>query len=178
MRHDTLWAPWRLAFLQGLPADAGAGGDDYPDFLAAYWEHPELDAEQLVVYRDEMGMIVLNRYPYANGHLLVALGEGRPTITDYEPAKRAAFWHLVEVGAALIRHALSPQGINYGINEGHAAGAGLPGHLHAHLVPRWGGDTNFLTVIGSTRVIPDSLQRMAEVYTTSLPAVLESENRK
>ena len=175
MRHDTLWAPWRLAFLEALPDHDSLSGNDYPDFLTAYWDHPELDAEQLVIHRNDVGMILLNRYPYANGHLLVALGEARPTITDYEADQRSAFWSLVETAFALIRHALQPQGINFGINEGKAAGAGLPGHLHAHLVPRWGGDTNFVTVIGSARVIPDSLERMAGVYAKSLPVVLGSD---
>jgi ATP adenylyltransferase len=116
------------------------------------------------VHRDAHGIILLNRYPYANGHLLVALGEARPTLLDYEPAQRSAFWRLVERGLALMQRALSPQGINLGINEGEAAGAGLPEHLHAHLVPRWSADTNFMSVVGHVRVIPDALEDVAKLY--------------
>src|SRR5262245_65250801 len=87
---------------------------------------------------------MLNAYPYANGHLLVALGEARPTLLDYTPEQRAALWRLVETATDLMQRALEPQGINFGINQGRAAGAGVPQHLHAHLVPRWGGDVNFM----------------------------------
>ena len=168
MSHQNLWAPWRMAYLRGLERQAdelrdgpeAAGGS----FLAAYWQHPERDAENHVLHRDELGMILLNRYPYANGHLMVALGEPRPTLLDYEPNQRAAFWQLIEKAALLMQQTLQPQGVNMGINEGAAAGAGVPEHLHAHLVPRWHGDTNFITVVGEVRVIPESLSVMAEEY--------------
>ena len=109
-------------------------------------------------------MILLNRYPYANGHLLVALGEPRPMLLDYDPSARAAFWRLIERGTDLMQRALAPQGINMGITQGRAAGAGVPEHLHAHLVPRWGADTNFITVVGQVRVIPDALEAVADAY--------------
>jgi ATP adenylyltransferase len=109
-------------------------------------------------------MVLLNRYPYANGHLLVALGDPRPALLDYEPAQREAFWSLIETGVALMQRTLTPQGVNIGINQGSAAGAGVPEHLHAHLVPRWNGDTNFISTIGQVRVIPDALESMARAY--------------
>jgi ATP adenylyltransferase len=164
MNHENLWAPWRLAYLRELqrrrdqlgPAPAAS-----PDFIAEYWRSPQDDAAHHVVYRNAHGLIVLNRYPYANGHLLSALGESRPTLLDYSPAQRVEFWKLVDRAAALLQRGLNPQGINMGINQGTAAGAGLPEHLHAHLVPRWHGDTNFLSVVGQVRIIPDSLEAMA-----------------
>lgn len=167
MNHENLWAPWRAAYLRQLTqkvegfeeAELSAG-----PFLTEYWEHPDKDESNHVVYRDSHGFVLLNRYPYSNGHLLVALGDPRPTLLDYEPAQRAAFWRLIEVGTELIENTLHPQGINMGINQGRAAGAGLPEHLHAHLVPRWGGDTNFMTVVSDVRVIPDSLEKMAEAF--------------
>ena len=110
------------------------------------------------------GMILLNAYPYANGHLLVALGEGRPTLMDYSPEQRAALWRLVDAASGLMQDALEPQGINIGINQGRAAGAGVPGHLHVHLVPRWSGDVNFITTVGQIRVIPSALEQMAQRY--------------
>ena len=167
MNQENLWAPWRMAYLRELERRcANLGGTDLsPDnFLAEYWAQPQRDEINLVIHRDRHGMILLNRYPYANGHLLIALGEARPTLLDYDPDQRAAFWRLVETGCELMQRALTPQGINMGINQGRAAGAGVPEHLHAHLVPRWSADTNFMTVVGSVRVIPDALEAMAEMY--------------
>lgn len=167
MKEQNLWAPWRMAYLRDLQkrSDGALTGDvAATNFLATYWAAPHEDEVNLVVYRNEDGMILLNRYPYANGHLLVALGDARPTLLDYEPAQRAAFWKLIEVGMDLMQRTLSPQGINVGINQGDAAGAGVPEHLHGHLVPRWSADTNFITVIGAVRVIPDALESMAAQY--------------
>ena len=166
MNQENLWAPWRMAYVRELGRRSEQLGEPLTseNFLAAYWADPERDVENHVIVRDEHGIILLNRYPYANGHLLIALGEARPTLTDYEPADRAAFWALIERGVDLMQRAIGPQGINIGINQGSAAGAGVPEHLHAHLVPRWGADTNFITVVGQVRVIPDSLEATAEEY--------------
>lgn len=170
MNQENLWAPWRMAYVRELGRRAEQLGEKRPpeNFLAAYWSTPERDEENLVIVRDEHGMILLNRYPYANGHLLVALGEARPTLLDYAPAQRAALWSLVERGMDLMNRAIGPQGINVGINQGSAAGAGVPEHLHAHLVPRWSADTNFITVVGQVRVIPDALDTMAAQYRKAL----------
>lgn len=164
-----------MEYLRELERRAAASGTpaDIPvDFLADYWSTPDRDAANLVVHRDEHGMILLNRYPYAGGHLLVALGDGRPALLDYPCPARRALWELVELATDLMHRAINPQGINTGINEGRAAGAGLPGHLHVHLVPRWTADTNFITVTGGVRVVPESLERMHEMYVTAMPAVL------
>ena len=167
MNNSNLWAPWRGAYLRELERRAEAAGGDAAEaanFLQRYWQTPEDDERNHVVHRGEHGMVLLNRYPYANGHLLVALGEARPTLLDYAPEQRAAFWTLIEVGMDLMQRALAPQGVNVGINQGRAAGAGVPEHLHAHLIPRWNGDTNFISTIGQVRVIPDALEAMAEKY--------------
>lgn len=174
MLHDALWAPWRMAYLRDLERrEADARGGEVSakvsgNFLAEYWAHPERDRESLVVYRDEAGMVLLNRYPYVNGHLLVALGSARPSIDEYNNAERASFWRLVEVGMDLVQRTLEPQGINMGINQGRAAGAGLPEHVHAHILPRWNGDTNFMATVGQVRIIPDSLESMWEAYQRTL----------
>ncbi len=176
----NLHAPWRLAYLEkvageekregGLlkPTPRGPGSGS---FLRDYWLDPAGDEQNSVVFRvpdgsDERdgGMILLNRFPYANGHLLVALGEARPTLMDYSAAQRAALWRLVDVAAELMTRALEPQGMNIGVNQGRAAGAGVPQHLHVHLVPRWSGDVNFMSVVGGVRVIPASLDAMAGKY--------------
>ena len=168
MNHENLWAPWRMAYLRELGARADRAAGAVPtkpaNFLRAYWESPEVDEANLVVLRTEVWLVLLNRYPYANGHLMVCLGEPRPCLADYDSPQRAAFWRLVETASELVRLTLDPQGLNIGINEGAAAGAGLPEHVHAHIVPRWNGDTNFMAAIGATRVIPDSLEAMASEY--------------
>jgi ATP adenylyltransferase len=156
-----------MMYLRDLKRKADdVGWDDVSagNFIAEYWAHPEHDERHHVVFRNAHGLVMLNRYPYANGHLMGALGEPRPTLLDYTPAHRAEFWRLIEIGMELMKRALAPQGINVGINEGRAAGAGLPEHLHAHLVPRWAGDTNFMTVAGQVRVVPGALDEMAKQY--------------
>lgn len=133
-------------------------------FLRDAFVDPSRDEANLVVHRTRDGLIMLNRFPYAGGHLLVALGEARGRLLDYDPAQRAAFWGLVDVAMDLVERTLNPQGVNVGINQGRAAGAGVPQHLHAHLVPRWGGDVNFMSVVGNVRVIPVSLETMWRRY--------------
>ncbi len=167
MNHESIWAPWRMAYLRELAARGGGDGGRpaaVRNFLLDAWRHPESDERNLVVWRTAEGMLLLNRYPYANGHLLACLGDPRPSLADYGPRERAAFWRLVEQAAELVRATLAPQGLNIGINEGEAAGAGLPEHAHAHVVPRWNGDTNFMATVGAIRVIPDSLEAMAAAY--------------
>jgi ATP adenylyltransferase len=157
--HDALWAPWRMQYLQQLGEDG-----ILTDFLSHCWDAPSHDHDHHVIHRSEQGLIMLNRHPYASGHLLVALGAAQPRLLDYEPTQRLAFWSLIEYAWELMQTTLNPQGINMGINEGAASGAGLPGHLHAHLVPRWNGDVNFMGAVAGTRVIPASLDDMAALY--------------
>ena len=164
--HDPLWAPWRMQYLERLDADQRAGRGGLGDFIAAAFADPDNDIDNLVVHRDVHGLVMLNRYPYANGHLLVALGEAQPTLLDYQREQRSAFWDLVEHAMGLLRKTLDPQGVNVGINEGEAAGAGLPGHLHAHLVPRWHGDVNFMTSTAGARIIPSTLEDMVQRFRT------------
>lgn len=168
--HDTpksLFAPWRLDYLEALEAGEKATGQPKPgsgSFLLDYWQDPASDQTNHVVARTEHGLILLNRYPYAGGHLLVALGTPAPTLLDYSPDQRATLWQLVDLATDLMQRTLEPQGINIGINQGRAAGAGVPQHLHVHLVPRWQGDVNFMGAVGNVRVIPSSLEAMVERY--------------
>ena len=174
---EALHAPWRDAYMrqlaaadeaEGGPAGGPRGAASSGCFLSDYWRAPERDAENFVIARVGAGatggMILLNRYPYANGHLLAALGEGRGALLEYSREQQAALWSLVTLATELARAALNPQGVNIGINQGAAAGAGVPQHLHAHVVPRWNGDVNFITVVGQVRVIPSALEAMAERY--------------
>ncbi|MBM4110641.1 MAG: HIT domain-containing protein [Phycisphaerae bacterium] len=175
MNHQSLWAPWRMAYLRGLDDRAGAerlSGEESPrNFLLDYWQHAARDREHHVIHRNAHGIILLNRYPYSNGHLLVALGEPRPTLLDYAPEQRAELWKLVDLAALLATRTLNPQGLNIGVNEGRAAGAGVPEHLHVHVVPRWSGDVNFMAAIGGLRMIPDSLDAVHEAYARTLSSL-------
>ena len=170
----VLNAPWRLDYLEEMgerEKTGGGPGASSGSFLLDYWREPARDKEHHVVARTAEGLILLNRYPYANGHLLVALGEARPTLQDYDAQQRAALWGLTELAVDLMQRALEPQGINVGINQGRAAGAGVPQHLHVHLVPRWGGDVNFMAVVGSVRVNPGALEAMWERYVETWKAM-------
>lgn len=160
----ALQAPWRSEYLETFDAAEKKAADDGGSFLGQYWAHPERDLENYVIARTPHGIILLNKFPYAGGHLLVALGEARGRLLEYTPEQRAQLWALTELAADLMERTLHPQGINFGINEGRAAGAGVPQHLHVHLVPRWHGDVNFMATVGNVRVIPSSLDRMAERY--------------
>lgn len=157
---------------------AAGGGEKVraSTFLREAWLDPSKDAERLVVVRtgrEDMrdadgrargGLIMLNRYPYANGHLLVCLGDARMRLLDYTEKQRAELWSLVDLAVELCERTLEPQGVNIGINQGRAAGAGVPEHLHVHVVPRWGGDVNFITVCGQIRVLPCALEDMLKRY--------------
>ena len=179
---DAIWAPWRMAYLESMkdgcepdnaadnaadnPVEAKAkdSGEESGSFLLDYWNQPERDQEHHVLVRTDQGLIMLNKYPYSNGHLLVALGDARPSLTQYQPEQRAQLWKLVDRAAALIERALEPQGMNIGINQGRAGGAGVPSHLHVHVMPRWNGDTNFISTVGGIRVIPSALEMMYERF--------------
>lgn len=163
----AIWAPWRLPYLEQAGESEKSSGPPTASsgsFILDAWNTPARDRDNLVIVRSAHGLIMLNRYPYASGHLLVALGEPRPTLTDYSPQQRAQLWMLVDQAAEILERTLQPQGMNIGINQGRAAGAGVPQHLHAHLVPRWSGDVNFITAVGSIRVIPASLDAMWERF--------------
>lgn len=170
---SRLDAPWRLAYIEAIGKAkerddrAKDGRESKPGsgcFIRDYWLTPEDDEANNVVHRAAQGMVFLNAYPYASGHLLVALGESRPRLLDYAPAQRAALWELVDLATALMERVLEPHGINIGVNQGQAAGAGVPGHVHVHLVPRWNGDVNFMTTVGDVRVLPGALGAMARRY--------------
>jgi ATP adenylyltransferase len=106
-------------------------------------------------------MVCMNRFPYTNGHLLVAHAGHKGDLVDLREQELADLTAGIRDAVQVLRRVLNPQGFNIGYNLGHCAGAGLPDHLHAHVVPRWGGDTNYMAVIGDTRVIPDALDALA-----------------
>ncbi len=156
--NKNLWAPWRMEYIRSLVDEAEEDGC----FLCRYWEHPERDDENRVLWRTKSTLVVLNRFPYTNGHLLIAHAQHKGDITNLSVEELTDMTRATRDAVSILREALSPHGFNVGYNIGQCAGAGLPDHLHAHIVPRWSGDTNFMPVIGNVRVVPDSLDA---VYT-------------
>ena len=164
MSHERLWAPWRLAYVAAAkdsePHEAGC-------FLCRYRDE-QRDAENFVVSRGEYTLSVLNRFPYNNGHVLVAPLAHKAGLDDLTDGELLGSMHELRRLAGAYGRILQPDGFNIGLNLGRAAGAGLPGHLHWHLVPRWNGDTNFMTVVDDVRVISQSLSALFELLTSAL----------
>ncbi|NNJ24704.1 HIT family protein [Alienimonas chondri] len=160
--RTRLWAPWRLDYIKD-PERAKAPQTGTGCFLCDLAADPAQDAERLVVARRGPAVAVLNRFPYNNGHLLVAPREHRGDLTDLSPEQSAACQSLLSDLCAVLREVLNAQGFNIGLNLGAVAGAGLPGHLHWHLVPRWPGDGNFMTVTANASVIPQSLGTLRDL---------------
>ncbi len=150
---QSLWAPWRMEYI--LAPRGGAC------FLCEAFAGDD-DRATLVLLRGASCAVVMNRYPYNNGHLLVAPFRHVAEPADLSRGERAETMDLVERCVALLRRTVSPDGFNIGINLGKAAGAGLEAHLHTHVVPRWNGDTNFMPVLGGVKVIPQALDELWE----------------
>lgn len=146
---ERVWAPWRMEYIRNDKPPGGCvlciGSDD------------RTDAERLVLHRTPLSFVMLNRYPYSNGHLMVSPLRHLSTMDDLTDEELCDLTRTLRLACRVLTRASSPQGINLGANLGKAAGAGIDDHLHIHLVPRWTGDTNFMTVIGDIRVMPENL---------------------
>jgi len=118
------------------------------------------DRAALILYRSQHAFLILNKFPYNAGHLMAVPLKEVPTLADLNLEERADYMDIIIKGQEILTKALSPSGFNIGMNIGSAAGAGIPGHLHCHIVPRWQGDTNFMPVVGNTRVLPQALDTM------------------
>ena len=153
--HDNLWAPWRMDYIESLDAT----GKQPVCFLCHYRDHPD-DASQHVVHRSPSTLVVMNRFPYTNGHLLIAPMAHKADVTDLTPDESRNLWDRTRDAKVALDHVLGAHGYNIGINLGRCAGAGLPGHIHVHIVPRWNGDTKFMAVLGDVRVIPQALDAL------------------
>jgi ATP adenylyltransferase len=166
MSRDPLFAPWRIEYIRSLSKP-----EPQSCFLceaeAAVDEKER--RERLVLWTSEQSVVLLNRYPYTNGHLLVA---PRAHLADLQALSReqeADFMRQTTRCVELLQRAISPQGFNIGINLGRAGGAGVPGHLHQHVVPRWSGDTNFMSVIAEVRVVPQATLQLYDELIRVLP---------
>jgi ATP adenylyltransferase len=152
---ERLWTPWRRAFVEGSDDRSDAC---FLDTIAA--EHD--DRNNLVVFRAERVFVVLNRYPYNSGHLMVAPFEHTGDLAGLDTAIANELMQVTQRALDVLQRAYRPDAFNVGLNLGGPAGAGVPDHLHVHVVPRWMGDTNFMPVIGQTKVLPESLDQTYE----------------
>ena len=173
MKHEQLWAPWRLAYISGhqeekkpAPATLLPGGD--PDCFICQAAAGDDDRGRLVVQHGRCSLTMLNRYPYSNGHLLVAPVRHVARLDQLEAAEQLNLVQTVSQMIGLLERTIRAEGFNVGLNLGRVAGAGLPGHVHWHIVPRWLGDTNFMPTLAGIRVIPQSLEALWEVLTEAL----------
>jgi ATP adenylyltransferase len=158
---DRLYTPWRFAYVTGSKSDDGCV---FCGVLAS-----DDDEGNHVLHRAGSWTVMLNRYPYNNGHLLLVLNRHAPQLQDLEPSELEEMGRLLALMERALAESLAPHGFNCGYNGGRSAGAGIPEHLHLHLLPRWSGDTNFMTTVGETRVLP---QTLAEVHARVGGAIL------
>ncbi|MDE3085343.1 MAG: HIT domain-containing protein [Acidobacteriota bacterium] len=169
MSLEHLWAGWRLDYVQRAGAEERAGAPGECVFCRIAASGPP-SADNGVVWRDERVFVVLNAYPYASGHLLVLPVRHVGDLHELDPAESAAMWGATLDAMAALGAAYDPDGMNMGANLGRAAGAGIPRHVHLHVVPRWSGDTNFMTTVGGVRVLPEALAQSWEKLEGAWPA--------
>ena len=150
MANHRIWAPWRLRYV--------STADKQDECVFCAKPDDGNDREALIVHRGESCFVILNLYPYTSGHLMVAPFEHLGRVQDIDPAITAEMMDLSQQAIRKMEEVYSPQGFNLGINQGRIAGAGVEGHIHLHVVPRWAGDNSFMPVIGDTRVMPQSLE--------------------
>jgi ATP adenylyltransferase len=147
---ETLWAPWRMDYILG---------EDKPGCVFCLPpDHLGPLPERLVLWSDSEVLLIMNRYPYNNAHLMAAPRRHVPTLAQALPEERLALANLAARATEILDRAQKPDGYNLGINQGQVAGAGIADHLHLHITPRYNGDTNYMTAIGETRVIPEHIK--------------------
>ena len=152
---DRLWAPWRMEYIDSAP-DEEEGG-------CLFCEKPKEgdDEKALILARSDKSFAMLNKYPYNSGHLMVAPFRHVGELEDLEDDEALNMQTLLQRSITALKEAMQPDGFNLGMNLGRVAGAGVPDHLHWHVVPRWNGDINFMPAVGGTKVLPQSLEATA-----------------
>lgn len=161
---ERLWAPWRLTYIEKRDGPTGCIFVDLPN--------ENKDRENLILYRGSTAFVMLNAFPYTNGHLMIAPYRHTADLNELTDSELLEINQLVAAAVRWIQVSYSPDGFNIGVNLGAAAGAGIPTHVHWHIVPRWNGDTNFMTTVGDVRVLPQSL---ADSY-DRLKAAIDNED--
>lgn len=154
---DLLWSPWRSQYIDTFNTKADEKKEDC--FICGAVEDVEHEKERLVVARTELCIALMNRYPYNGGHLLIAAKRHVGDLTELTTAETAEIMRLSQIAIKVLREISRPQAFNIGMNMGRSAGAGLPGHLHQHIIPRWDGDVGFVTSICDMKVISQALDR-------------------
>ncbi|MFF5212086.1 HIT family protein [Streptosporangium sp. NPDC000396] len=163
---ERLWTPHRMAYIKGANKPTGSGPDDGCPFC----DIPRMsDEDGLIVARGESVYAVLNLYPYNSGHLMVCPYRHVSDYADLDDGETAELADFTKRALVALRKASGAQGFNVGMNLGSVAGAGIAAHLHQHVVPRWGGDTNFMPVVGHTKVLPQLLRDTRELLADSWP---------
>ena len=179
MALDHLWATWRSAYVAGV-TDAREAGAPAPvdgedgSLFERILRAPGTDDEKQIVLRTERCFVILNRFPYTAGHLMVLPLRAVPDLEDLDPEEFAELWALVRDSVRALKAGLGCDAVNVGINLGTAAGGSQADHLHVHCVPRWVGDANFMTVVAETRVLPVSLDEARTRLRAAWPSALPS----
>ncbi len=149
---EILWAPWRMEYIERPSVGSGASTDIFLEL-----PQQDNDRDNLILHRGKSAFVMLNLYPYTNGHLLIAPYRQVAELENLNDEELLEVNKLLAQGVRWLKLAYNPDGFNVGINLGRAAGAGIPIHIHWHIVPRWSGDTNFMTTVANTRVMPEEL---------------------
>jgi ATP adenylyltransferase len=163
----NLWAPWRMTYIQENDPLA-------KECLFEAGTGKKHEKESLLLYRDALTVVLLNRFPYANGHLLLAPSRHLGDINDLLPEESGALFGMIRESVAILTKHKNPDGFNVGLNLGTAAGAGHPDHLHFHVVPRWNGDHNFMTVLAEVRTIPEHIENTFDQLLPDFQELLSS----
>ena len=172
MSLEHLWAGWRRDYIVEATDRERSGELRHDESTCVFCRLAESgppSEDNLVVWRGALTFVVMNAYPYASGHLLVLPLRHIGPMADLTEGESAELWSATRASVATIEKAFDPDGLNMGANLGRAAGAGLPGHLHLHVLPRWSGDTNFMTSVAETRVLPETLQLSWKRLTDAWP---------
>jgi len=147
---DYLWTPWRSTYMKAKKAKSGC-------IFCAAAQNPADDRETLVVYRGKYCFIILNRYPYTSGHLMIVPYNHVSKLTSISAEGAGEMIELARSAEQVLEAVYRPEGLNMGMNFGAAAGAGITQHIHLHMLPRWSGDANFMTTVANTRIIPEAI---------------------
>lgn len=148
---NILWAPWRIEYIQNTLKNE--------ECIFCEKSKEKDDQKNLIVHRGETGFVIMNRYPYNNGHLMVVPYQHTCIFSSLSSTEKIELFNLLQSSLDILKEVMKPQGFNIGMNLGRLAGAGIAEHLHFHVVPRWGGDTNFMPIVGHTKVISEALEK-------------------
>jgi len=157
MTFERLWAGWRSSFVQGKASAANIPADASGTLFERILQSAD-EVEAAIIHRGDLVSVLLNIYPYGSGHMLVVPNRGVSRLGDLSPEESRELWDTVQHAVGVAEATYSPDGINVGLNQGRAGGASVPDHLHVHVLPRWDADTNFMTSIAETRVLPEPIE--------------------